>query len=70
MAIPVKLSKKETAFLEMQKKGNLSLRRYNRINILLLLHKAKRTSEKSQGSQRTFSKGSGRLAKDEPEPIL
>ena len=45
MVIPVKLSKKETAFLEMQKKRNLSLRRYNRINILLLLHKGKRTSE-------------------------
>lgn len=45
MATSIKLNKKEAAFLEMQKKGNLSLRKYNRINILLLLHKGKRTSE-------------------------
>jgi putative transposase len=46
MAIHIKLSKKEIVYLEVQKKGrNLSVRRYNRINILLLLHKGKRTSE-------------------------
>lgn len=43
MAIPIKLNKKEIAFLQTQRKGrNLSLRKYNRINILLLLHKGKR----------------------------
>lgn len=46
MAIPIKLNKKEIAFLELKRKGkNLSLRKYNRINILLLLHKGKRVSE-------------------------
>ncbi len=46
MAIPIKLSRKELIFLELQKKGKeLSLRKYNRVNILLLLHKGKRTSE-------------------------
>jgi putative transposase len=46
MGIPIKLTKKELAYLELQKrKGNLSLRKYNRINILLLLGKAKKNSE-------------------------
>ena len=46
LATTIKLNKKEIAFLEAQKRGkNLSLRKYNRINILLLLHKGKRTSE-------------------------
>lgn len=43
MSIQLKLNKKELAYLEAQKRlGNLSLRKYNRINILLLLHKNKR----------------------------
>ena len=46
MSIPIKLIKTELAFLELQKRGKeLSLRKYNRINILLLLHKGKKTSE-------------------------
>lgn len=39
-------SRKELAYLDSQKrKGDLSLRKYNRINILLLLGKGKKTSE-------------------------
>ena len=46
MSIQVKLTKKELLYLEDQKKsGNLSLRKYNRINILLLLHKGKKSAE-------------------------
>jgi putative transposase len=46
MHLPIKLTKKELAYLELQKRqGNLSLRKYNRINILLLLSKGKRNSE-------------------------
>jgi putative transposase len=46
MSVQVKLSKKELKYLEVQKKsGNLSLRKYNRINILLLLDKGKRNKE-------------------------
>lgn len=42
----IKLNKKEIQYLEERKKtGNLSLRIYNRINILLLLHKGKKNSE-------------------------
>ena len=42
----VKLKKAELSYLESYKKsGNLSLRQYNRINILLLLHKEKKTGE-------------------------
>jgi transposase len=46
MRTPIKLSKKELAYLELQKRqGNLSLRKYNRINVLLLLGKGKKNSE-------------------------
>lgn len=46
MATTIKLNKKELRFLEAQRySGNLSLRKYNRINVLLLLNKGKRTSE-------------------------
>lgn len=46
MATTIKLNKKELRFLEAQRNsGNLSLRKYNRINVLLLLNKGKRTSE-------------------------
>ena len=46
MSIQIKLNRKELIFLDAQrKKGNLSLRKFNRINILLLLHKGKRNSE-------------------------
>jgi putative transposase len=46
MSVQVKLTKKELKYLEVQKKsGNLSLRKYNRINILLLLDKGKRNKE-------------------------
>jgi putative transposase len=42
----IQLNKKELRYLEEQKRiGNLSLRKYNRINILLLLHKGKKNSE-------------------------
>lgn len=41
-----KLNKKEVEYLEAQKRsGNLSLRKYNRINILLLLHKSKKQKD-------------------------
>ena len=46
MSIQIKLNKKEMAYLESQKKlPHLSVRKYNRINILLLLSKGKKTSE-------------------------
>jgi len=46
MSVQIRLNKKELIFLDAQrKKGNLSLRKYNRINILLLLHKGKKNSE-------------------------
>jgi putative transposase len=46
MSVQIKLNKKELRYLESQKQaGNLNLRKYNRINILLLLNKGKRTSE-------------------------
>jgi transposase len=46
MSIQIKLNKKELLYFETQKKSsNLSLRKYNRINILLLLHKGKRSAE-------------------------
>lgn len=46
MSEQIKLNKKERHYLEAQKKaGNLSLRKYNRINILLLLHKGKTPTE-------------------------
>lgn len=46
MSVQIKLTKKEVQYLESQKRGNdLSLRKYNRINILLLLDKGKLTSE-------------------------
>ena len=46
MSIQVKLTKKEIQYLETQKQsGPLSMRKYNRINVLLLLHKGKKNSE-------------------------
>jgi transposase len=46
MSIQLKLTKKEIQYLETQKQSrHLSLRKYNRINILLLLHKGKKNSE-------------------------
>jgi putative transposase len=46
MSIQIKLNKKEVLYLESQKKlPHLSARKYNRINILLLLSKGKKTSE-------------------------
>jgi putative transposase len=46
MSIQIKLNKKELAFLESQRKsGDLGLRKYNRINILLLLNKGKNNAE-------------------------
>jgi putative transposase len=46
MSIQIKLNKKEVLYLESQKKlPHLSVRKYNRINILLLLRTGKRTSE-------------------------
>ena len=46
MQIQIKLNKKELLYLESQKQlRNLSIRKYNRINILLLLNKGKKTSE-------------------------
>lgn len=46
MSVQIRLGKKELLYLDAQKKsGNLSLRKYNRINILLLLDKGKRNSE-------------------------
>lgn len=46
MSIQIKLNKKELLYLEAQKKsGDLGLRKYNRINILLLLSKGKANAE-------------------------
>jgi transposase len=46
MPSQIRLTKKEIEFLENEKKvGKLSVRKFNRINILLLLHKGKRNSE-------------------------
>lgn len=46
MPSQLRLTKKEIEFLENEKKvGKLSVRKFNRINILLLLHKSKRNSE-------------------------
>ena len=46
MSLPIKLNKKEVLYLESQKRLlNLSTRKYNRINILLLLNKGKKPSE-------------------------
>jgi putative transposase len=46
MQIQIKLNKKELLYLGSQKRlHNLSVRKYNRINILLLLNKGKKTSE-------------------------
>lgn len=46
MGTSLNFTRKELAYLESQKrKGDLSLRKYNRINILLLLGKGKKTSE-------------------------
>lgn len=46
MLIQIKLNKKELLYLESQKRlHNLSVRKYNRINILLLLNKGKKTTE-------------------------
>ena len=46
MSVQIKLTKKEIHDLESLKmRGSLSLRKYNRINILLLLHKGKRVTD-------------------------
>lgn len=46
MSIKIKLTKKELHYLESQKQLTpLSVRKYNRINILLLLNKGKKPSE-------------------------
>lgn len=46
MSIQIKLGKKELNYLEAQKQsGNLSVRKYNRINILLLLNRGKKQVE-------------------------
>jgi transposase len=46
MSTQIKLRKKELLYIDEQKRsGNLSLRRYNRINILLLLNKGKKNAE-------------------------
>lgn len=46
MIVRIKLSKKELNYLAKEKvKGNLSVRKFNRINILLLLNKDKKNSE-------------------------
>jgi putative transposase len=46
MTTRIKLTKKEVQYLETQKKsGPLTVRKYNRINILLLLNKGKKNSE-------------------------
>jgi putative transposase len=45
-SIPVKLKKAELSYLESYKNSsNLSLREYNRVNILLLLNKGKRATD-------------------------
>lgn len=46
MDLTIKLKKSELNYLESYKvSGKLSLREYNRLNILLLLHKGKRVTE-------------------------
>ncbi|HEY0298294.1 MAG TPA: helix-turn-helix domain-containing protein [Arachidicoccus sp.] len=46
LSTQIKLNKAELSYLESEKRsGNLGLRRYNRINILLLLHKGKKNVE-------------------------
>src|SRR5213083_650703 len=46
MSVQIRLNKKELQYLESQKHvSNLGLRKYNRINILLLSHKGKRPSD-------------------------
>ena len=46
MIVRIKLSKKELSYLAQEKvKDNLSVRKFNRINILLLLNKGKKNSE-------------------------
>src|SRR5690606_36660770 len=46
MSAQIKLSKKELLYLESQKAGGtISLRKYNRVDILLLLHKGKRPTD-------------------------
>lgn len=46
MDLTIKLKKSELNYLESYKiSGKLSLREYNRLNILLLLHKGKRVNE-------------------------
>lgn len=46
MSTQLRLSKEDLSYLSFQKQqGNLSLRRYNRINILLLLNKGKKNVE-------------------------
>lgn len=46
MCANVKLNKSELSYLESYKRGGkLSLRQYNRINILLLLHRGKSVGE-------------------------
>lgn len=46
MSMQIKLNKKELLYLDAQKNsGNLGLRKYNRINILLLLDKGKKNAE-------------------------
>ena len=46
MSAQIKLRKKELIYIGEQKRsGNVSLRRYNRINILLLLNKGKKNAE-------------------------
>ena len=46
MHATVKLKKAELAYLTSYKKGRgISLREYNRINILLLLHRGKKVRE-------------------------
>ena len=46
MKVTIKLSKKELNYLANEKvRGNLSVRKYNRINLLLLLSKGKKNNE-------------------------
>jgi len=46
MSTQIRLKKKELLYVDEQKRcGNLSLRKYNRINILLLLNKGKKNAE-------------------------
>lgn len=46
MKVPIRLNKKELSYLAKEKsKGNLSVRKYNRINMLLLLSRGKKNRE-------------------------